>query len=154
MHRSAGWRMLASSNLRPPEAVMFIAVVHFPPVPAESEPLFEDWFSWSNGQLREATGLVRRQLLRGENGSYAGLIEHESESTFAQMHESPVAAEVQRRLRNIVSGAPRAERYEVVDSLSAPEGCCGGSADTGQDDTSTSGVAIGSRADHPCCHSS
>jgi heme-degrading monooxygenase HmoA len=154
MRRSAVWRMLASSNLRRSEAVMFIAVVHFPSVPAESEPLFEEWFSWSNGQLREAPGLVRRELLRGEDGSYAALVEHESESTFAQMHESLVAAEVQRRLREVISGAPRAEMYEVVEQLSAPDRCCGASAHTGRDDTSTGGAAIDSRADHPCCHSS
>lgn len=104
---------------------MFVAVVHFPSVPASRDAEFRAWFSWSNDRLRDAVGLAGRRLLRDGDGAYVGLVEHESAATFAQMHASPVAQEVQRRLHEIVEDAPQADAYEVVDAAPVA-GCCGG----------------------------
>jgi len=103
---------------------MFVAVVNFPPVPAQRDAEFRAWFAWSNEQLRDSAGLAGRRLLRDADGAYVGLVEHESAATFAQMHASPAAGEVQQQLREILDGAPTAQVYDVVDAEVA--GCCGG----------------------------
>ena len=94
---------------------MYVAVVHFPPIPAQRDSEFRAWFAWSNDQLRDSAGLVGRRLLRDGDGAYVGLIEHESAATFAQMHASPSAREVQQQLHGMLQGRPRADVYEVVD---------------------------------------
>src|SRR3546814_6366446 len=96
---------------------MFVAVVHFPPVPAQRDAAFRAWFAWSNEQLRDSAGLAGRCLLRGADGAYVGLVEHDSAATFAQMHASPAASEVQQRLQGILEGEPHADVYEVVDEI-------------------------------------
>ena len=105
---------------------MFVAVVRFPNVPAERDGDFRAWFAWSNEQLRDAAGLAGRRLLRGGDRAYLGLVEHESMDTFAQMHASPVAEEVQRRLHEVLDDGPQAELYEVVEDTAAAGGCCCG----------------------------
>src|SRR3546814_11658792 len=72
----------------------------FPPVPAQRDTAFRAWFAWSNEQLRDSAGLAGRRLLRGADGAYVGLVEHASAATFAQMHASPAASEVQQQLRS------------------------------------------------------
>lgn len=94
---------------------LFVAVVHFPPVPAERDSEFRRWFAWSNDQLGDSVGLVGRRLLRTSDGAYVGLIEHESAATFAQMHASPSALAVQQHLHGMLEGQPRADVYEAVD---------------------------------------
>jgi len=102
---------------------MFVAVVHFPPVPAARDAEFRAWFAWSNEQLRGSAGLVGRRLLRDAEGAYVGLVEHESAATFAQMHASPVAGRVQQQLHGILEASPQAEVYDVVDAAPVA-GCC------------------------------
>src|SRR3546814_1639322 len=97
----------------------------FPPVPAQRDTAFRAWFAWSNEQLRDSAGLAGRRLLRGADGAYVGLVEHDSAATFAQMHASPAASEVQQQLQGILEGEPHADVYEVVDAVPVA-GCCGG----------------------------
>src|SRR3546814_3443481 len=97
----------------PLEVAMFVAVVHFPPVPAQRDAALRAWFAWSNEQLRDSAGLAGRRLLRGADGAYVGLVEHDSAATFAQMHASPAASEVQQPLPGILEGEPHAAVSEV-----------------------------------------
>ena len=106
---------------------MFVAVVHFPPVPASRDAEFRAWFAWSNDQLRDSAGLAGRRLLRGADGAYVGLVEHESAATFAQMHASPAAAGVQQALHGILDAQPQADAYDVVDAAPVA-GCCAGTS--------------------------
>lgn len=131
---------------------MLVAVVHFPPVPAERDVEFRAWFAWSNDQLRDADGLAGRRLLRDSEGGYVGLVEHDSASTFAQMHASPAAAEVQQQLHLILETAPRAYAYEVVDTATVG-GCCDG---TGHDSGTAAAerVEVGAAGKAGCCHGS
>lgn len=96
---------------------LFVAVVHFPPVPAERDSDFRRWFAWSNDQLGGSVGLVGRRLLRTSDGAYVGLIEHQSAATFAQMHASPPALAVQQHLHGMLEGRPSADEYEVVEGV-------------------------------------
>ena len=124
---------------------MLVAVVRFPPVPVERDGDFREWFAWSNGQLHEAEGLTARRLLRDGDGAYLGLVEHDSAETFARMHASPAAAEVQQRLHQVLEDAPRADLYEVVEDATVG-GCCGG-----HDATAAGPAAVRSSAGGGCC---
>lgn len=120
---------------------MLIAVVRFPPVPMESDEDFRAWFAWSNDLLRDADGLRARRLLRSDDGGYLALVEHDSAETFARMHASPVAAEVQQRLHQLLEDGPQAHMYEVVEDAMVG-GCCGGHGATpapGRSETRSSG---------------
>ena len=131
---------------------MFVAVVRFPPVPAERDAEFRAWFAWSNDQLRDSAGLAGRRLLRDSEGAYVGLVEHESAATFAQMHASPAAAEVQQQLHLILETAPRADAYEVLDTATVG-GCCGGTG--GREDTAVADrVPVGTAGKAGRCHGS
>lgn len=132
---------------------MFVAVVHFPPVPVQRDAEFRAWFTWSNNQLRDSAGLAGRRLLRDREGAYVGLVEHESAATFAQMHASPVAKEVQQRLHGMLeAGEPQAEVYEVVEAAPVA-GCCRG---TRGDEGTAAGVTVedGTAGEGSCCHAS
>lgn len=109
---------------------MLVAVVRFPHVPAERDADFREWFGWSNDQLSDAVGLSSRRLLHGDGMDYVALVEHESAATFAQMHGTAVAKEVQRRLHQVLDDEPQAEMYEVVEDATV-RGCCGGRHHTG-----------------------
>lgn len=131
---------------------MFVAVVHFPPVPAQRDTAFRAWFAWSNDQLRDSAGLAGRRLLRDSDGAYVGLVEHESAATFAQMHASPVANEVRQQLYGILDDAPQANVYDVVDAAPVA-GCCGGTR--GDEGTTADGrVDVSTAAAGGCCNAS
>ena len=105
---------------------MYIAIAHFPTVPAEKEQDLRDWFAWSNEQLREAEGLEGRRLLRAQDGSYIALVEHESASTFAEMLASEAVSMIHAGLGSILSNDPQATQYDVVVDFPISRGRCGG----------------------------
>jgi heme-degrading monooxygenase HmoA len=108
------------------EERMFVAIARFPEVPTERADEFEAWFAWSNSELRPIEGLTGRRLLRAPDGTYAAVVEHASQETFAAMHATEVATQVHARLTAILNDEPRSTAYEVVADLEAAEGCCGG----------------------------
>ena len=94
---------------------MFVVIVHFPPVAAGREAEFERWFDCSNTLLAQCDGLRSRRLLRGEDGRYVGLVEHDSRETFAAMHESPQRSAAHALLdEGILEGGRTPRFYEVV----------------------------------------
>ncbi|MFZ5871704.1 MAG: antibiotic biosynthesis monooxygenase family protein [Actinomycetota bacterium] len=106
---------------------MLVVIARFPAVPADKDEEFRDWFTWSTALLRDTvTGLRERRLLRGDDGSYAAVVELEDSSTLTAMHSSEAAAQIHERLAEILDEGPRATRYEVVAQLAAPRSCCGG----------------------------
>lgn len=107
---------------------MFIALVRFPDLPTDRDTDFQEWFTWSNQQLADVKGLHSRRLLSADDGGYSVMVEHDSVATFQAMHSTPIVAEIQERLRQIVPEPPRATQYEVVSEL-AVGGCC---ADRGE----------------------
>lgn len=111
---------------------MVVAIARFPEVPTEREEAFQEWFAWSNDQLRHVDGLKDRRLLRAADGTYTALVEHTSAETFAAMHTSDVASQVHARLGEILDEEPRATKYDVIVELSTTQSCCGGGGD-GQD---------------------
>lgn len=81
----------------------------------------------SNDQLRETPGLKSRRLLRAPDGSYTALVEHESATSFAAMHETEgvSVSMIQAGLGSILNDNPQATTYEVVVDFSTAETCCG-----------------------------
>ena len=109
---------------------MFVALVQFPVVPVERDEEFREWFTWSNQQLQDTSGLKSRRLLRAEDGAYVALVEHESADTFAAMHKTAPVTGVQARLRQLLNDLPHATRFEVIVDSSTGS-CCGGHGGNG-----------------------
>lgn len=128
------------------EQHMYIAIARFPAVLDGQENDFQDWFAWSNEQLRGTTGLKARRLLRAADGSYAALVEHESASTFAAMQTAEPVPMIHKGLWAILDDRPEATRYEVVVDSSTPEKCCG--ADHG---TARKAGAVAAQTSGGCC---
>jgi len=131
---------------------MLVAVVHFPPIPSQRDAEFRAWFAWSNDQLASSAGLTGRRLLRDSEGGYVGLVEHESATTFARMHSSPEAQQVQQRLHAIIEDGPQADLYEVVEAK-AIAGCCGGTGGDAEE-AGAERVEVGAATGTGCCHGS
>lgn len=91
-------------------------------------PQFLEWSIWSNDVLRITAGLRQRRLLRGADGSYAAIVEHDGSETFAQMHRTGEAARIQAGLATILDERPHATSFEVAAELvpDSPHCCEGG----------------------------
>lgn len=95
---------------------MFINTIEFPPIKAEKESEFLDWFKWSNSIYKDCDGYISRRLLKLTKGSqnYVSLVEHESEKTFMAMHTSKVRQEAYDKLKPLLDGSLNAKFYQVV----------------------------------------
>ena len=129
---------------------MLVATIRFPAVPEERAQLFLDWFTWSNDILRRTPGLRQRRLLRGTDGSYAAIVEHDSAETFARMHHTQDASRVQDRLATILDESPRATTFEVAAELVADSAHCCGAGDGTRDATLDPDSAVTTTATG-CC---
>ena len=95
---------------------MFVNIMQFPPVSAERESAFHQWFTWSNEQYTKHPGFIRRTLLKShKQGNYVALIEHESKETFMAMHTSSSQAEAHDRLMKIIDAGPTAQFYDTIE---------------------------------------
>lgn len=128
---------------------MYVAIIEFPSIPAPRDADFRAWFDWSNQTLADAEGLRDRQLLRGDDGCYLGVVEHDTAITFAAMHASPAGTKVRERLQTVLSDAPHARTYGLVSQPFSRRGdCCT------QEDGSTTAVGrdrAGDSGHHGCC---
>lgn len=98
---------------------MFINLIEFPPIKAEKEEKFLEWFKWSNEIYSSFDGFISRRLLRStQDRKYAAVVEHESEATFMAMHNSPERQKAWQRVEKLLDGAPTPHFYEVVISSS------------------------------------
>lgn len=106
---------------------MPIAIARFPPVPAERDQVFRDWFVWSNDQLDSIVGLKTRRVLRGPDGSYTALVEHESADKSAAMHTAGSVAKIHdrqcsHRLDCLAVGQDRGPHTVIARSRRTPRG--------------------------------
>lgn len=97
---------------------MFVNLIQFPAVRKGKDEEFREWFEWSNGVYASFDGFISRRLLRSkEEGTYVGLVEHESEETFMAMHLSPERQKAWERVKPLLQGSPIPTFYTVVISL-------------------------------------
>lgn len=103
---------------------MFVNVVQFPPIKPGREPAFEQWFALSNSLYEPFEGFISRRLLkpRGGEGSYLGIVEHQSEETFMAMHTSVAREQARRKVDDILDGKPQPAFYTVVVASNGREG--------------------------------
>lgn len=96
---------------------MFINIIEFPKIREHKQAAFEEWFALSNEVYAKFPGFLSRRLMRPlrNTGSYAAIVEHESEATFMAMHTSPERQRVWEMVEPLIEGKPTPRFYEVVD---------------------------------------
>ncbi len=95
---------------------MFINLIEFPPIAADKDQAFRDWFAASNTVYERFPGFISRRLLKssGEDVGYWAIVEHESEESFMAMHTSPERAGVWAKVEPLLAGRPTPRFFEVV----------------------------------------
>ena len=94
---------------------MFVNIVHFPPIKESKEAAFREWFAWSNVTYAKHNGFISRRLLKPlKGGTYAAIVEHQSQETFMAMHTSDDQKDAHRRVEPLFDGKPSAEFFEVL----------------------------------------
>lgn len=94
---------------------MFVVIVSFPPIKEGKETEFLEWFASSNKTFSGFAGFVRRRLIYPvEGGTYAAIVEFETEIAFQAMHSSPVHDAFGEKVMQLFDGSPSPTFYEVV----------------------------------------
>lgn len=94
---------------------MFVNIVHFPPIRADKDAEFQEWFAWSNKEFAKHEGFICRRLLKPHNGGdYAAIVEHESYETFIAMHNNPIHDKAYEQVAPLFLGNPVPSFYDVV----------------------------------------
>ncbi len=94
---------------------MFVVIINFPPIKAEKDAEFLQWFVSTNKEFADYRGFIGRRLLRPiEGGNYAAIVEHESQETFMAMHNSPGHDQAAKRVRPLFDGNPTPHFYELI----------------------------------------
>jgi len=95
--------------------LMLVVIAKFPPVRGGKDEEFREWFSWTNKEFANCKGFIGRRLLRSaRDGTYAAIMEHESQETFVAMGKSFAHAEAGRRAALLFDGQPKVQFYEVI----------------------------------------
>ena len=94
---------------------MFVVVISFPPIKTGKDAEFREWFASTNRQFAPFRGFLKRRLLKpvGE-GTYAAIVEFESEQAFKAMHDSPAHDLAGERVKPLFDGHPTPHFYEVA----------------------------------------
>jgi heme-degrading monooxygenase HmoA len=93
---------------------MFVIISHLPTIKEGKEAEFLEWFASATREFSGMTGLISWRLLKPvAGGNYTALIEHESQETFLAMRNTPIHADVAKRLAPLLDGPPSPQLYEV-----------------------------------------
>jgi heme-degrading monooxygenase HmoA len=94
---------------------MFIAIVQFPPLRPGKDAEFQEWFAWSNEELRKMEGFLGRRLLKPvAGGNYVSIVEYENREAFTAMQASPAHEEAGKRVAPLLDGVPSPAFYEAL----------------------------------------
>lgn len=93
---------------------MFVNMIKFPAIQEGKDEEFRKWFEWSNEVYAGFAGFISRRLLKSKDGTYVGLVEHETEETFMAMHLSPERQKAWERVEPLLQGSPTPTFYTVV----------------------------------------
>ncbi len=99
---------------RPPPARPVIVVTGRFRASAGSEAQLESAFAESQKALGSSEGLLGRRLLRGQDGSYMVIVEHQSRQTLEAMRKSPEHMRWHAKLTSLMDGPPRLSEFEPV----------------------------------------
>ncbi len=94
---------------------MLVVIVSFPPIRAGKEDEFLQWFASSNLAFSGFPGFIRRRLLKPANGgTYAAIVEFESQAEFEAMHGSRVHDLFGEKVIPLFEGKPVPVFYRVI----------------------------------------
>jgi heme-degrading monooxygenase HmoA len=94
---------------------MFVVIINFPPIKAGKDAEFLEWFAGTNKTFANCKGFIGRRLLKPlKDGSYAAIVEHETQETFMDMHNSAAHAEAAKRVGPLFDGNPSPQFFEVI----------------------------------------
>lgn len=94
---------------------MFVVIISFPPIKANKDAEFREWFASSNRTFSSFPGFISRKLLRPtEEGNYAAIVEFEDRAAFETMHSSPLHDAAGARVKPLLDGKPTPRFYEVI----------------------------------------
>lgn len=94
---------------------MFVVIISFPPIKVGKEAEFLHWFASSNQAFSEFEGFLSRKLLKPlEGGTYAAIVEFETQAEFQDMHSSPVHDLAGTQVVPLFDGKPTPTFYEVI----------------------------------------
>ncbi len=94
---------------------MFMVIINFPPIKPGKEAEFLDWFASTNEEFANYEGFIGRRLLKPlKGGTYAAIVEHETQETFIAMHNSRAHDEAANRVSSLFDGNPNPQFYEMI----------------------------------------
>ena len=94
---------------------MFVVIISFPPIKAEKDAEFREWFSQTNKEFANFKGFIGRRLLKPlAQGNYAAIVEFENQDAFKAMNSSPAHGKASERVRPLFEGNPTPQFYEVI----------------------------------------
>jgi heme-degrading monooxygenase HmoA len=94
---------------------MFVVIILFPPIKVGKEAEFLQWFASSNQTFSGFKGFLSRRLLKPlEGGTYAAIVEFETQAEFQDMHSSPVHDLAGAQVVPLFDGKPTPTFYEVI----------------------------------------
>lgn len=94
---------------------MFVVIISFPPIKAEKDAEFREWFSQTNREFANFKGFIGRRLLKPlAQGNYAAIVEFENQDAFKAMNSSPAHGKASERVRPLFEGNPSPQFYEVI----------------------------------------
>jgi heme-degrading monooxygenase HmoA len=95
---------------------MFVVIISFPPIRAGKESDFLHWFKSSNEAFSGFRGFIRRRLLEPEKGgTYAAIVEFETQAAFEEMHGSPLHDVFGEKVTPLFDGKPSPAFYKVIE---------------------------------------
>lgn len=99
---------------------MFTAIVQITLKP-NTESDFVKSFAEANTELSQCTGFISRRLLKSNNvetsqndDSFHIIVDHESQQTFEQMHQSPIHAKWHAKMTSYMAHPPQPKFYKVI----------------------------------------
>ena len=94
---------------------MFVVIISFPPIRAGKESDFLRWFESSNQAFSGFEGFIRRRLLEPvKGGTYAAIVEFETQAAFEAMHGSPLHDVFGEKVTPLFDGKPSPAFYKVI----------------------------------------
>lgn len=96
-----------------PNKEMFVVIADIQ-LKNEMVQQFMSWFEESNKTLSKFDGFVSRRLLESDNGDHRIIVEHKSQETFKQMHQSDEHARLHATALTFMKKLPVPTFYKTI----------------------------------------
>ena len=96
-----------------PNKEMFVVIADIQ-LKDEAVQQFMSWFEESNKTLSRFDGFISRRLLESDNGHHRIIVEHKSQETFKQMHQSEEHSRLHAKAVTFMKKPPTPTFYKIV----------------------------------------